>query len=78
MIVQVAAAGSKTIIKVEISVDGEIIQSKSSAPYTFSINTDFGAGPHVLAAKATDINGKSADTSINITYNLGGLKFPTN
>ncbi len=76
--IQVTAAGSKPIARVQVSVDGELLQSKTLAPFIFSLNKDYGAGTHVLAAKATDIGGNSADTSTNIIFDVGGLKFPGN
>ncbi len=77
--VNVAAAGPNPIARVDLSVDGELVQSLRQAPYIFSINKDYGKGPHTIAAKATDTLSLTSDTSVSVQLDIGGgLQFPTN
>jgi hypothetical protein len=52
---------------VEVAVDGESVGTQNDAPYVFTINKKLSDGNHVITARATDNNGASSDTSINIT-----------
>ena len=76
--IEAAATGPSPIARVDISVDGIFVQSLNSAPYSFNINKDYGKGIHTIAAKAVYVNGKSADTSISVNFEInGGLQVPT-
>jgi hypothetical protein len=77
IVVDVSAAGQNPIARVDLSIDGQFAQSKTSAPYTFILNGPFSVGQHVFAAKAVDTTGAEADTSVSITYNPNELTVPT-
>lgn len=77
MRIEAAAAGSQPIARVDISIDGVFLQSLTTAPYILEINKDYGKGNHTIAAKAVDITGNSADTSIIVNFNINkGLQVP--
>lgn len=58
------------ISKAILSIDGQEIQILNSGPYVFEINKKFKDGQHILAIKAFNINGKTADTSIILNFAL--------
>jgi membrane peptidoglycan carboxypeptidase len=76
IVVNVSVAGQNPIARVDLSIDGQFAQSKTSAPYTFILNGPFSVGQHVFAAKAVDTTGAEADTSVTITYNPNELTVP--
>lgn len=57
-----------TIAKVEFIIDGIIVSTDTTAPYSYS-TTSLGIGNHTISAKATDSNGKFSITS-TITINV--------
>ncbi len=70
--IEVAATGENSIARVDISVDGNFVTSLNSAPYIFNLTNSYENGKHTIAAKAVDITGKTADTSIILNYDLTG------
>jgi Bacterial Ig domain/Papain family cysteine protease len=70
--VSFAASASDNIgvISVKFSVDGTLVGSDNSSPYSFSWNTaTVAAGLHTLAATATDAAGNSSSNSIQVSVN---------
>lgn len=55
---------------IELSIDGEFVQSITAAPYTTSINKKLEDGPHTLTAKVAYADGRSTTTSVSIRYAL--------
>ncbi len=56
--VTVTATDNVGVVKVELYVDGALVGTDSSVPYSFTINTGkFAAGQHTLQAKAYDPSG---------------------
>lgn len=58
------------IARVDLSVDGQFVQSLTSSPYNFSISKTFTDGPHIIAAKAVDKNGGASNNSITVNFAL--------
>jgi C1A family cysteine protease len=70
--VTVAASASDNIgvSSVSFKVDGAVVSTDNSAPYSFSWNTtSVAAGVHTLAATATDAAGNLNTNSIQVTVN---------
>ncbi len=65
--VEVSASSNGGIARVELSINGELYQNLTQEPFIFNVNKSLKDGDYVLAAKAFDKAGKSADTSITIT-----------
>jgi 1A family penicillin-binding protein len=59
---------AQNIAKIDISIDGELLQTLTSAPFSTSINKKYSDGVHTLSAKATDTNGATSTTSVQIRY----------
>lgn len=68
--IKVSATSGANIAKVELSINGELYQSITQQPYTFSINKNLPDGSYTLAVKATDVLGSTADTSITVNLAL--------
>ncbi len=76
--IEAAATGPNPIARVDVSVDGVFLQSLTTSPYSLDINKDYGKGPHTIAVKAVDVTGKTADTSVQVNFDInGGLQVPT-
>jgi hypothetical protein len=66
--ITVSASDNISVSSVSLSVDGTIIGTKTSAPYSFSWNTTSVAdGMHTVTAKAYDAAGNSASNSLSVT-----------
>jgi poly(hydroxyalkanoate) depolymerase family esterase len=69
--VTATAADDTGVARVEFFVDGELLATDTSAPYSFAWNTAAESnGPHALKAVAFDTAGQSAtddDTQVNVT-----------
>ena len=61
--IAVSAKSEKGIAKVQISIDGEIIDTLTESPYTTTVKQTYSDGTHTITARATDANGISNDTS---------------
>lgn len=61
----VSPDGSNTITRVDFLIDGSILQSVKSGPYSFSIS-GLSSGEHTLAVHAVDSNGNSGEDSITV------------
>ncbi len=68
----ITANSPNEIARIEISIDGKFYQSLTSLPYSIQLNTPLSDGDHVIAVKAIDNAGLSADTSTIFTYSSGG------
>ena len=63
--VSVSASDNVGVANVELYIDGSLVASDNSAPYTFSLNTrKFASGTHTLQTKAYDLAGNADDTRI--------------
>lgn len=58
-----SSTNSATITKVEFYIDGSLVSTDNSSPYTYSIS-NLSVGQHTLSAKAYDSNNQSAITSV--------------
>jgi hypothetical protein len=66
--VQVAATDNVAVAKVQLSVDGTVLASSMTAPYTFSLDTTtLSNASHVLTATATDTSGNAQSASLSVT-----------
>lgn len=68
--ITVAATGNDPIARIDLSVDGQFVKSLNSYPFTFELSQNYGKGTHIIAARATDVAGNSADTSIRVNFDL--------
>ena len=68
--VTASVISSANIAQVTLSIDGQFYQTLNQQPFVFTVNKSLNDGPHVLAIKATDTNGATADTSANIVIAL--------
>lgn len=68
--VAVSATSQNQIARVDLSIDGQFIQSLTSQPFVFSVNNSLSEGQHTLAVKAVDSSGATADSSVSVNYSL--------
>lgn len=68
--VSVGATSSAGIARLDMSIDGEFVQSITAEPHTFNINKKYSNGQHIIAIHAVDKAGKSADTSVLVNFQL--------
>jgi hypothetical protein len=68
--VSLSVSSQNSIARIDLSIDGQFIQSINSAPYTFNVNQMLSDGPHTIAVKAVDSNGAVSDTSVSVNYSL--------
>ena len=67
-----ATKGASSVRKVEFFLDGQLLNTELTAPYTCYFDTRKVAdGPHVLTASATDSAGRVASASITVTVANG-------
>lgn len=66
--VAVEAQSSSPIARVDLFIDGVFVKSMNTSPYRFEVNKILAHGQHVIAAKAFDAGGNTADASIIITF----------
>ncbi|NJL76355.1 MAG: hypothetical protein HC892_16400, partial [Saprospiraceae bacterium] len=73
-----ASDANGTVSKVALFYDNVLVNDDTAAPYTWTINS-LVAGAHTLRAVATDNQGATAETTVNITVNAatGGNTPPT-
>ncbi len=68
--VLVSATDNVGVTGVSLYVDGSLVSTDSTAPYSFSWNTtSAGNGAHTLEATAVDAAGNSASHSVSVTVN---------
>lgn len=75
--VNVFADSPKGVARVDLSIDGQFIQSLTTQPYNFIINKTFQEGPRAIAAKAVDKNGETTNSSIIVNFALSTPLFMT-
>jgi 1A family penicillin-binding protein len=68
--VSVSVVSASSVARVDLFMDGQLIQSVNSSPFTFTVNNSYSDGSHTLAAKAVDSTGAVGDTSIKLNYSL--------
>lgn len=56
------------IVRVDLLIDGAIVDSRSAAPYSFSINQQLSSGQHTFAVHGVDDKNNSADDSIELKF----------
>lgn len=66
--VQAKVASGSTITRVDLLIDGQTVESKTSEPFTFNVSRKIADGDRTLAIHAVDEYGRSADTSIQVTF----------
>lgn len=80
--INVSAKSDQGIAKVIISIDGDVIETLTEAPYTTSVKQNFSDGNHTITARAVDSKGISNDTSSIFTIGAVGdaisMTDPTN
>ncbi len=59
------------IDRVELSIDGDLYDTSTSAPYSFQV-MQLATGPHTLVIAAFDGAGQTVTTTINVTVASGG------
>ena len=68
--VAIAASDDRGVLRVELAIDGAVIGSDDTAPYTFATDAGLAAGTHTLRATAYDASNQASDT-IEVTVNGG-------
>ncbi len=53
--------------RVELLLDGQLVESKTTEPYIFTINKKVADGEHVIAVQVVNSFGKSTETSVRVT-----------
>jgi len=66
--VNVNASDDVAIAKVDLTVDGQVAGSDTSAPFTFSTSATLSQGSHHVEATATDLAGNTAKAAIDVMY----------
>jgi hypothetical protein len=66
--VQASASDNVGVARVEFYIDGKLSATDSSAPYTYrwNVNRKISNGTHTIMAKAYDVAGNSASSSISV------------
>ncbi len=65
--IRAAASDDVGVVSVQFFVDGGRVVEDTSAPYSVDINAaDWGEGPHLLKAIATDTDGETAEATVAI------------
>ncbi|HEY3420737.1 MAG TPA: Ig-like domain-containing protein [Methanomassiliicoccales archaeon] len=63
-------SGTATVSSVALSIDGTSVGTKTSSPYTWSVNTAiYAKGAHTILVAATDSNAKQGTAQISVTVN---------
>ncbi len=71
--ISASASDGSGVSRVEFLVDGVLLGSVPSSPYPFSWNTRTVAdGAHALSARATDVYGNTATSTVNVTVDNAG------
>lgn len=66
--VQTKVSNTNSVAKVDLLIDGQVIETKTAEPYTFVVTRKILDGEHTLAIQVTDTYGRTADTSIQATF----------
>jgi len=73
--VQVAAQDDVAVARVELFLDGSLLQTLEQGPFTFPVDS-LTPGPHNLRAEAVDGAGHRASTLITVTVQDGASNLP--
>lgn len=57
----------ESLTKLDVLVDGQLVESKTSAPFTFQIYKQLSDGPRMIAIHAVSLNGRTTDLSVPVT-----------
>ncbi len=60
------------VSRVEVSVDGNFVESAESAPYRVKLTEKYADGSHTISAKVIYNDGSSATDSVTVQYALNG------
>ncbi len=66
--INITASSPNQIARIDISIDGKFYQSLAAVPFSLQINTPLSLGEHIIAARAVDNAGLTADTSASFTF----------
>jgi MYXO-CTERM domain-containing protein len=67
-----SASDNGSVTKVELLIDGSLVDTRTAAPYTFSAPTSLAAGAHSIEVRATDNAGKSSSAQVSVNLQTGG------
>jgi membrane carboxypeptidase/penicillin-binding protein PbpC len=70
--VNVSVSPPNEVARIDLAIDGQLVQSLNSGPFVFAVNKKYPDGKHTIAIHAVDKNGKTKDTSLSVTYSLDG------
>ncbi len=65
--VDVAAQDDGTVAKVELKIDGTLVETKTSGPFSFTTATTLSMGAHTVETVVTDDSGQTSSEQINVT-----------
>lgn len=65
--VSASATDDQGVLKLEFSVDGQVVSTTHDAPYMFSTDANLAPGSHMIAATAYDGAGNHASDSVTVT-----------
>ncbi|HEU4610494.1 MAG TPA: Ig-like domain-containing protein [Kofleriaceae bacterium] len=66
--VQATAMDDRTIDKVELRLDGQLLQTKTESPWNFNTPVDIGQGQHKVEVTAYDRAGNASKANVNVQY----------
>lgn len=66
--VQVEASSPAGITRIDLLIDGQLVESKTAAPYNFMVGRQLTDGPKTIAIHLIDKNGKTADQSVPVIF----------
>ncbi|HSK05303.1 MAG TPA: M4 family metallopeptidase [Kofleriaceae bacterium] len=67
--VEVNAADDQCVLKVELSIDGALVETKTAPPFTFMTDANLAPGMHTIQVTTYDVSNTSTDTA---TVTIGG------
>jgi membrane carboxypeptidase/penicillin-binding protein PbpC len=70
--VEVATSSPAGVTRVDLLIDGQLVESKINAPYMFMVNQQLTDGPKTIAVHVVDKNGKTADQSVPVILAING------
>jgi hypothetical protein len=66
--VQVEASSPVGITRIDLLIDGQLVESKTATPYNFMVGHQPTDGPKTIAIHLTDKNGKTVDQSVPVVF----------
>lgn len=61
-------ASQNSVARMDLLIDGQLIESKTSGPYNFVVSKRFSDGPRTIAIHSVDQSGRAADISIPVIF----------